>query len=74
MTLPKYVHVQKGEPGAFTCLGNWYNLYDTQSMTSLLLLINQIRSLRDLKTAIHEVVEAHRLYQTTGFAYPGNNP
>jgi len=70
--LPKYVPVMKGNPGAFTCLGNWYDLDSQESMASLDGMIKWVRSKTDLKTAKQEIAEAKDLLKNTGYAYPGN--
>lgn len=62
MTLPKYVPVKKGMPGAFTCLGNWYSLADPASMNSLKETLRRVCP-TDLKTAKQEIAEARRHYR-----------
>lgn len=57
VTIP-YVQVSKGNPTAFTCLGNWYDTADSKSMASLAMLLATITSKRDILTAIEEIREA----------------
>jgi len=57
---PKHVPVMKGNPSAFTCLGNWYDLNDPDSMHSLHCMLAHVTSLRDLRTAVGEVDTAWR--------------
>jgi hypothetical protein len=66
--LPKYVPVMKGNASAFTCLGNWYDLKDPESMESLHGILARVTSLRNLRTAVAEVdgawrslIESHRV-------------
>ena len=58
MSMPRYVPVQKGNRGAFTCLGNWYDLDCEDSMDSLKAILKMVRGPRDLHTAIEELVDA----------------
>lgn len=58
--MPKLVPVMKGNASAFTCLGNWYDLNDPQSMESLRCTLAHVTSVRDLRTATAEVDEAWR--------------
>jgi hypothetical protein len=62
--LPKYVPVMKGRASAFTCLGNWYDLKDPESMESLQGTLALVTSLRDLRTAVMEVDTAWRNLRT----------
>ena len=54
--LPKYVPVMKGTSTAFTCLGNWYDLADPESLESLHGMLLQV-SKRDLRTGLSELFE-----------------
>jgi hypothetical protein len=58
---PKHVPVSKGNPTAFTCLGNWYDLNDPESMYSLRCTLAHVTSVRDLRMAVEEVDFAWRL-------------
>lgn len=58
------VTIPAGHPdlkGSFTCLGNWYNLHDDQSMIKLNQILAKITSKKDKGTAIHEIEEARQL-------------
>lgn len=57
MSLPKYVPVMKGNPTAFTCLGNWYDIADPESVKSMFEILNRV-SVRDRTTGFEEFQEA----------------
>jgi len=66
MSLPKYVPVMKGNPTAFTCLGNWYDLADRESIESMFKILNDdVCSKRDRDTGFKEFMDA--MYSQTNF-------
>ena len=58
VTLPEFVPVQCGLPTAFTCLGNWYDLKNLESLDSLKAILIQVGK-RDLGTGLEELVLAN---------------
>ncbi len=57
MSLPKYVPVMKGNSTAFTCLGNWYDTNDRESIKSMFEILKTCTA-RDVATGFDEFLEA----------------
>lgn len=57
-SLPKFVRVMKGNATAFTCLGNWYDLADPESMESLREMLKIVTNTADRRMAVSEIEEA----------------
>jgi len=55
--LPKYVPVMKGNATAFTCLGNWYDTSNLESIKSMFEILEQVGK-RDRKTGFAEYQKA----------------
>lgn len=57
-TVIKYILVTKGNDTAFTCLGNWYDTADEESMRSVFAMLAECTSVRDRRTAVEELFNA----------------
>lgn len=71
-TLPPFVPVMKGNPSAFTCLGNWYDLGDPASMESLEAIL-KLTGKTDTRTAREEIRYARERFNATRNTEPGKD-
>lgn len=71
-TLHTFVPVMKGNPSAFTCLGNWYDLADPASMESLEAMLKTTEK-AGTKTAREEIRYARERLKATTASEPGKD-